>query len=530
MASRSHAGFDVREERGPEESIVPVAMGRTAFVGRTLRGPVDRPVLLRSFAEFRQIFGGLWQPSTLSYAIEHFFDNGGREALVVRVVNGARAATLSLNAGAAVLELQARRPGTREYLRAAVDYDNVPAHSLTEFNLTVQRVRVQGTSQIEDQEIYRRISVDPASERYVADRLRDSDLVRLARAVPAQRPDRTLDPASGLATAYVGSSVDGDDGAPLTDYDLIGSAAEQTGLFALDHADRFDLLYVPPPARATDLGSSVLLVASRYCKARRAMLIVDPPVDWQTADEALRGMRRWHFFHDHALMYFPRILVHDKLRGHFESFAPGGAVAGMLARSEEAGPEWSSARLDEALLRPGYRPGCQVPEDARQRLAGTGVNTLQAVRSATRARASARTLAAGSATHADWQSLGARRFALFVLDSVVRGTRWTVMAPRDERSHERLVAQVRGFLEQLHRAGAFGARPMEDSFLVSAAGACEFVLGFAASPMGGLHCFRIEHSVSGCEVRPAAPPRPEPAELGAAEAEWVESLASELRG
>ena len=52
-----------------------------------------------SFAEFQHIFGGLWQPSPLGYAVEHFFDNGGREALVVRVVNGARSATLTLSAG-----------------------------------------------------------------------------------------------------------------------------------------------------------------------------------------------------------------------------------------------------------------------------------------------------------------------------------------------------------------------------------------------------------------------------------------------
>ena len=38
----------------------------TAFVGRTLKGPLNRAVPVGSFAEFQQIFGGLWQPSTLS--------------------------------------------------------------------------------------------------------------------------------------------------------------------------------------------------------------------------------------------------------------------------------------------------------------------------------------------------------------------------------------------------------------------------------------------------------------------------------
>jgi hypothetical protein len=132
---------------------------RTAFLGRTLRGPVNRPVLIESFTEFQHVFGGLWQPSRLSYAVEHFFDNGGREALVVRVVNGARPATLTLRAGTESLTLRAASPGTREFLRASVDYDNVPVHSAARFNLTVQRVRVQGSNHVEDQEIFPQLSL-----------------------------------------------------------------------------------------------------------------------------------------------------------------------------------------------------------------------------------------------------------------------------------------------------------------------------------------------------------------------------------
>ena len=100
--------------------------------------------------------------------------------------------------------------------------------------------------------------------------------------------------------------------------------------------DYFNLLCIPPLSREQDVGPSALLVAARYCKERRALLIVDPPAAWHTADDALRGLRDWDFASENALMYFPRILAHDKLRGHFESFAPCGAVAGMLARSDEA--------------------------------------------------------------------------------------------------------------------------------------------------------------------------------------------------
>ncbi|MBK6349529.1 MAG: hypothetical protein IPF50_06825 [Proteobacteria bacterium] len=113
------------EAVGADVPIVRLPTATTGFVGRALRGPVNRPVRVRDFAEYQQVFGGLWQPSMLSYAVEQYFDNGGREAVIVRVVNGGAPATISLPCGDEKLVLEALSPGTREILRASVDYDNI---------------------------------------------------------------------------------------------------------------------------------------------------------------------------------------------------------------------------------------------------------------------------------------------------------------------------------------------------------------------------------------------------------------------
>ena len=537
----NNLGIQVEEERGPDQSIARLATARTAFVGRTLRGPVGRPILLTSFTEFQHAFGGLWQPSPLGYAVEQFFDNGGREAVVVRVVNGARSATLTLNAGSSGLRLRAVRPGTREFLRASVDYDNVAADDSSEFNLTVQRIRALGTEHVEDQEIFRKLSLRPGADGYLVNALAASELVQLAGDLPPQRPDATLDRISGLATGYVTSNSDGDDGAPLTDYDLIGRAIDHTGLFALDHADYFNFLCMPPLSREQDVGPSALLVGARYCKERRALLIVDPPSSWHTADDALVGMRRWEFANENALMYFPRVLAHDKLRGHFEAFAPCGAVAGMLARCDEASPVWAASRNEEAVLRPGYRPTCLVTEDRRVRLARLGVNTIQSVRSAARNSVRPRTLGAGSAGAADWQQLPARRLGLFILNSIERGTRWVVLAQPHVEVADSVATQVREFLEGLYEEGAFGERRMEEAFLVicdqrvnlpaAAGGSNEFdlVVGYAASRAGEFHTFQISHSLAGSRVRPVSLNRLNSAQYSPAELQWVDGLASQLR-
>jgi hypothetical protein len=541
LVTPSKQALQVAEERGPDQSISRLATARTAFVGRTLRGPVNRPVFVKSFVEFQHVFGGLWQPSLLGYAIEQFFDNGGREALIVRVVNGARSATLTLKAGGQVLQLQALRPGTREFLRASVDFDNIAADEPDVFNLTVQRVLTRGTGQVDDQEIFHRLSVSRADERYFPAAIAQSALIRLAGEMPTQRPDRTLDPASGLATAYVNSNSDGDDGAPLTDYDLIGSSLDHTGLFALHQAEYFNFLCIPPLARDRDVGPSALLVAARYCKERRALLIVDPPSGWQTADDALSGLRDWNFSNENALMYFPRLLAHDKLRGHFESFAPCGAVAGMLARYDESSPVWLSAEREEPILRPGYRPACLVGEDRRIRLANLGVNTLQAVRSAARMTMRLRTLAAGNTANADWRYLSARRLALFILNSIEQGTRWVVAAGSAAEVAETLTAQVRVFFEGLRETGTFGTRRLEEAFFVicdervqaspTLGGAeVQFVIGFAASREHEFHSFRVSHSATGSKVQPVSLNRLNFSQYSPAELEWVDSIARSLGG
>jgi phage tail sheath protein FI len=299
-------------------------------------------------------------------------------------------------------------------------------------------------------------------------------------------------------------------------------------------------LCIPPLSRVRDVGPSGVLVAARYCKERRALLVVDPPSDWHTADEALRGMRQWNLWSENALMYFPRILAQDKLRGHFEAFASCGAVAGMLARSDEMSPVWGPTKLEEAILRPGYRPNCLVAEDKRMRLAALGVNTIQAVRSAARIGVTPRTLATGTAAAADWQNLAARRLALFILNSVERGTRWAVSAEPRLDVAELAAAQVRAFFERLHEAGAFGARAMDESFFVicdervnlagrEPAGEFQLLIGFAAVRRREFHSFRIAHSASGSKVAQVTLNRLNTVQYSPEELEWVEKLASQLR-
>ncbi len=511
MAETIDSRIPSAEHPGSLRVIARAATSIAAFVGRALKGPVNEPVLVRSFADYTRVFGGLWQPSTLSYAVEQFFENGGRAAVIVRVVNGARPPTLTLPTASGRLTLRGVGAGSREFLRASVDYDAIDAKETDRFNLVVQRVRTAGSESIEDQEIFRRLSIKPGADRFVADVLLESRLVRVQGSAPMERPTRT--PAANAAViGYTPSNPDGDDGGPISDYDVIGSAQLGTGIFALHAAPDINLLCIPPLTRDHDVGLSTLLVAGRFCRERRAILIVDPPSSWASSAAALDGMRHWPFRSEDAAMFFPRVVAFDRLRGRFELFAPCGVAAGMIARCDETWPVWAAAEGDDAILRPGLRPAWTVQNADRARLVNAGINLLQSVRIAPKFAASPRTLASGAAAVSDWRYLSARRLALFVTTSVERGTRWMLFERNAQSTWLLARAQVEAFLDSLYAEGAFAGRPGEASYFVvcddrinteetQRLGKINLAFGFAASKPGEYHAFLVTHQPGNTRTR-----------------------------
>lgn len=505
-------GAALTEISGAARPIAPAREPLTAFVGRTLRGPVDTPVVIQSFADFQQTFGGLWQPSPLSYAVEHFFDQGGRQAVIVRVANAATPATLTLRCGHESLVLEARAPGTREFLRASVDYDQLDPADTLRFNLVVQRVRAPGSERIEEQEIFRGVSTDPGSADFVAMALLQSKLARVRYPVPARRPQPTLMPGTHLPVGYVSANPDGHDGKPLSDYDIIGSATRRTGLHALTGVENLAFVYIPPLSRTTEVGASTVLVAARFCRQHHALLILDPPRTWDAPAAALNGLKSLDFYSDNALMFYPRVIGVDRLRGHDEVFGNGGAVAGMLSRMDDVAALSSPRHEPEPLLRAGVRLVREISAPDRARLATAGINVLQSVRSAERDRPALRTLACGASASADWAYLAPRRFALYVIRAIERATRWAAGMPPDVGVQQRITRQVREFLESLRTAGAFAAAPEHEAFTVicderindehQEPGTFHLLVQLAALHAGEYHSFMITHSVGGTLVRP----------------------------
>ena len=130
--SPTYPGVYIEEVPSEVRTITGVATSITAFIGRAPRGELNSPVKVRSFAEYARQFGGLWRDSTMGYAVQQYFVNGGAEALIVRVFNAdgstvaASSTTIDLDAAGSTetFSLIAANPGSwADNLHVSVDHD-----------------------------------------------------------------------------------------------------------------------------------------------------------------------------------------------------------------------------------------------------------------------------------------------------------------------------------------------------------------------------------------------------------------------
>ncbi|HEX5420087.1 MAG TPA: hypothetical protein VFY39_08815 [Gammaproteobacteria bacterium] len=492
-------------QRADRPASIPVDRETvTAFLGRTERGPANEPVRIRSLDEYRRIFGGQCDFSFLPHAVQHYFLNAGTQAIVVRLVNRAARAVLGVPAGAGFLRLEARCPGSRETLRASIDYDRVE-HDPARFNLVVQRVSRPGATLIEDQELFSAVSVSPDASRFIGDVLQQSKLVALSGPLPVQRPAATIAKHPGQAIPYLDFSP-GADGDELSDYDVVGSDRAATGLFSLDRVERLDLICIPP-APGRDLGSTAFLAAERYCDRRRALLIWDPPAAWRTAEGALLGLRSAGLASPNTLAYFPRIRPRAELARFPAGMPASGALAGMLT-ARDARAAW---RAEEPLR---LWPGLTVVADIEGKRAATlhrfGVNTLSRGPGGNIRFMGDVCLERCRTVATSWQRLAARRTALFVLGSIERETRWLRGGALDAQDRRRLYAQVRVFLSELHAGGVLaGTRPEQSYFVrvIAERGNAPLTLrfGFALLEPGRFEIYEIYYMPGGIKTRIVPP-------------------------
>jgi phage tail sheath protein FI len=95
-----------------------------------------------------------------------------------------------------------------------------------------------------------------------------------------------------------------------------------------------------------------------------------------------------------------------------------------------------------------------------------GINCLRSFPTSGFVAWGGRTLAGDDQSASDFKYIPVRRTALFIEESVARGTKWALFEPNDEPLWARLRLCIGEFLDGLFRQGAFqGATPREAYFV-----------------------------------------------------------------
>ena len=477
MSDASDRGITVTEIAPMDQPIDVAPETTAAFVGRALRGPLNTPVLIHHFGEFRRRFGDVWSRSSLGPAVQQFFEHGGESLYVVRVANKARGAMLCLPAQGSGLVLRAVEPGSTERIRASVDYDGIDDDNDELFNLTIQRVD-PANGFIVDQEMFRNLSYREDAETFVADMLLSSAMVAVEQPFPTHRPELTAKSDSRFDLTWVGHAQEGTDGVELSDYDLVGSRGNATGIFALEQTEQFDILYLPPRGKGVDTGPAAILAAEMYCRQRGAMLICDPASAWQTVDDVIDGVRDLGYASPNMMSYFPRMIRRDDKEG--SPRVAGAAIAGLLAKQDRSIGPWHAMDHDSLGFNRRMKPSNTVSDEEAYSLQRAGINLIEA-RDGGRAHiAGSMTMARGSESYRIFKNLAVRRLSLRIINTIDQATRWAVFEKPDARLTDRLRAQILNYFSRLEELGAFA----NNRFVVECdAGLCK-------------RADRLEHGVS----------------------------------
>ena len=232
----SYPGVYVVEKPSGVHTIAGVSTSIAAFFGQALEGPVNKAVRLLSPLGFEKTFGKPHPDSELSTAVRMFFQNGGSDCYVVRLVKGGEKANVTLKNENEkdVLKFEAKEIGSwGNELRIEVDYKTSQPEET--FNLRIYRMDNEGN--IKTVEELFNCSPDIDSPKFVSKLVKQkSNLVNCETAVGAteEKPGfslsrRPLDsgPAGNDQLAKIISSSQGTfrfkisvDGSPLYGVDL----------------------------------------------------------------------------------------------------------------------------------------------------------------------------------------------------------------------------------------------------------------------------------------------------------------------
>jgi phage tail sheath protein FI len=476
MPEYLHPGVYIEEiERGPRP-IEGVATSTAAFLGETERGPT-RPRMVTSYNEYARWFGGTFGADKyMPYAVNGFFDNGGRRAYICRIVSPMSDTEVAKTASHDFDRLHVEATGPGRWgnhiwvqiegsattvsdlgnppkpipagIRLRIAYWGNVADDFTPFNPFENELKPRPTI-VEDN--FNDLSFDEASPDYLPKRVNGSSQLIYVTVGTGNAPA----PSTGAALA------DGDQGAgPLTSADFQGKpleAGKPKGLDALELDDFRDVALVYAPG-ITD--KTLLIPIITHCelqKFRFAVVDCDPSESDLSKIDPRTNIQESQY----AAFYYPWIKISDPQNGALREVPPGGHMLGIYARTD------SERGVFKAPANEVVRGALDVKFDVNERIQDNlnpkGVNAIRKFPGRGILLWGARTMSANTL----WKYVSVRRLFIFLEHSIYDGTQWVVFEPNDERLWARVKDTIRLFLRTQWREGAMMGKTEQEAFFIT---------------------------------------------------------------
>jgi hypothetical protein len=391
--------------------------------------------------------------------VRQFFDNGGSDAYIVRIAlfnsgtpaNDAKIASCSIND----LGIQANSPGL--WANSYSITLTLRADDNTRFRLDV----IGPSPSTNIVETFQDLSMNKADPRWAPNVVngRSAFMDKLTTA-STNVPGPTTKPFTG---GLDGTVLLANDGSFVNAIDPLFATGG-----TVDRIDLFNLVCVPGLTNIA-ANQTALAQLQKRCHARRAFLIVDSlqnetvaNMSGSAGEAGLTGPDG-----NFSALYYPWVMQPDPLQsGVVRDFPPCGFVAGVYARTDATRGVWKAPAGTDAGVNGGVAFALTLSDAENGQLNPIGVNCLRTLPVYGNVVWGARTLHGQNDRGSEWKYVPVRRMALFLEESLYRGTQWVVFEPNDEPLWAQIRLNIGAFMQGLFRQGAFQGRSPREAYFV----------------------------------------------------------------
>ena len=459
--------------------IEGVGTSTGAFIGHAEKGPFGVAIPINNFSQYVKHFGSFFDSGFLPFAVKGFFDEGGTGCYVVRtchyaVPGGSPPGTPPSPAAVASFQvLQNTTPSDVLRVEALTAGEWGDAIGIVITHGGTDRLNIEVRYKGNSVERYLDLIMDASSADWIERRINEvSDYIKvtdqsttLAVSVAARRPV----PTTGTLFLASGDNglVDSTTGVPITvTSDYVGDSALQNGIHALDIIDAVNLVAVPDAP-----GRDVHIQGMSYCQNRKdcfyiadsqqTIVIADDVVHYKLSQGAYSGGNA--FNSTYGALYTPYVKVLDPRNGKPIAIPPSGLVAGRFAGVDSLrGVHKAAAGIIDGRLRSAVDVEFEFSDADQAKLNPLGIDVIRKISGVGNVLWGARTVSADP----EWRYINVRRLFLFLEESILKATKWTVFEPNGPTLWKDIVRNVSAFLRIQWKAGALTGVKEEQAFFV----------------------------------------------------------------